>query len=385
MASPALVLVAALAFQAPAAPFESKAGGFRIAMPSAPVETSQEVPSDIGPISTHHFQSQKGEVLYIASYSDYPPGVAKDDPAKVLAGAANGAVGGVKGAKLIRSMDARTGQTPGKELEFSYPRANGAQGQGRVQLFLDGSRMYSLTVLGARREVSQAADGFFRSFSLMGSTSPPAAGAADSPTAPAMPKADTTARPGLGNPGVAKRPPGTNRPLMAKAARPPAAGATTGGGAAAPLVSEEHGFRVTFPAKPREQKVTQQSPVGPIDVFVFVLPRAADGVTYLVTATKMPEQVKAADPKSELAGVIDGSVRSTKGTLVSQTDINLGAAPGKEFDFTVPAAGGSTSYSRSRTYFANGRIYQLLVSGPKDLVTGPAGTAFFNSFALSSP
>ncbi len=99
----------------------------------------------------------------------------------------------------------------------------------------------------------------------------------------------------------------------------------------------------------------------------------------------MPEQAKNEDPKNGLAGVVDGSVKSTKGTLVSQKDITLGAAPGKEFEFTAPGPGGAASYNRSRTFFTNGRIYQVLANGPKDRVAGPAVTAFFDSFAVNSP
>ncbi len=158
--------------------------------------------------------------------------------------------------------------------------------------------------------------------------------------------------------------------------------AAAGGGA---VVSKEHGFRVTLPSKPQEQKVTQQSPAGPIDVFAWVVAPQQDGLTYVVTATKLPGETAKEDPKNALGGVVNGTITSTKGTLASQKDIRLGSAQGREFDFSLPAGAGTPPQARSRAFVANGRIYQLLLMGSKDRIGGPAGTAFFDSFALTTP
>jgi hypothetical protein len=121
-------------------------------------------------------------------------------------------------------------------------------------------------------------------------------------------------------------------------------------------------------------------------VFAWVLtPQQPGAVTYVVTTTKLPGATAKEDPKNALGGVINGTVSSTKGTLANQKDIRLGSAPGKEFDFSIAAGAGTTSHGRSRAFVANGRIYQLILMGPKDRVTGPAATSVLDSFALTTP
>jgi hypothetical protein len=130
---------------------------------------------------------------------------------------------------------------------------------------------------------------------------------------------------------------------------------------------------------PQAQKITQPSPAGPIEVNAFVV--ADGGLAYVVTATKLPLDAMGKAPEATLSGVVGGTVTSTGGTVVSQKEARLGKAPGKEFEFTMKGG----KYGWSRAYMANGRIYQLMIAGPKDQVTGPAGAAFLDSFALLTP
>ena len=384
MAPPALALLAAIALQAPAAPFVSKEGGFRISLPSEPSEKTQQIPSPIGTIEAHFFQAKRGDVEYVVSYNDYPDKVGQADPDKVLDGAANGAVGGVNGAKLLKKQDRKIGQVPGKEIEFSFPGPNGADGLGRARLYLSGTRMYSIMIRGPKADVLAASDAYFRSFGL---STPTTAAATKPGTAPARPTSPGN-RPGMANrPGPAGRAGPAERPAMANRVRPgvgePAAAAATPAGKPGPFVSVEQGFRVSLPGKPQEQTVTQPSPIGQIEVKVFVAQMA--GLTYVVTATKLPPQAAGEDPKQGLEGVVKGTISSTKGTLVSEKEIKLGKDPGKEFEFEMKGADGAANYTRSRAFVANGRIYQLLLAGPKDSVRGPAGDAFLQSFALTTP
>ena len=239
--------------------------------------------------------------------------------------------------------------------------------------------MYSIMIGGPKADVLASSDAYFRSFGLTTASNPPAAKVATKPGRPAV----------TGNrPGMANRPAPAERPAMASRARP---GSGPGGPAATapaaeksvPFVSQEQGFRVALPGKPQEQTITQPSPVGQIEVKVFVAQQA--GLAYVVTATKLPPQAAGEDPKKGLEGVVKGTISSTKGTLITEKEIRLGKAPGNEFEFEMKGTDGAPSYSRSRAYIANGRIYQLLLAGPKESVRGPAGDAFLQSFALITP
>ena len=100
-----------------------------------------------------------------------------------------------------------------------------------------------------------------------------------------------------------------------------------------------------------------------------------------MSVTKLP--TADAPAAAALAGVVRGSV--PQGKPLTEKDIRLGAIPGKEFDFEIKGTDGSPAYTRSRAFVSRERIYQLLLAGPKDAVRGPAGTAFFESFALTAP
>lgn len=383
MAPTALALVALFSMQAPAGPFVSKEGGFRITFPSAPEEKTQQIPSALGPIESHFFQSTRGDVEYVVSFNDYPAQIGQVDPDKILEGAVNGAIGAVKGAKLLKKQDRKIGQIPGKEFEFSFPGTNGVDGLGRTRLYLSGTRMYSIMIGGPKAEVTAASDAYFRSFGLSNAGGATATrGVATKPGAAASRPSVPGNRPGMANrPGPAP----TQRPAMARSTRPGVAPAasTPAAGKTGPFVSEEFGFRVALPGKPQEQTVTQPSPVGPIVVKVFVAQDA--GLAYVVTATKLPAAAAGEDPQKGLEGVVNGTLSSTKGTLVSQKDIKLGKDPGKEFDYEMKGPNGTPTYTRSRAFVANGRIYQMLLAGPKEAVRGPTGDAFLQSFALITP
>ncbi len=352
MAHPALILAASLVLQAPARPFQSKEGGFRIVMPAAPVEQAQEISAAFGKIDAHFFTATKGDVNYIVSYSDYPDQVAKDAPDQVLEGAAKGVMGVVKGAKLLKKGDRKIGPIPGKEVEFSFPGPSGTDGLGRAQLFLSGARVHSILVIGPKADVPAASDPFFRSFALIPSA--PKAAAPIPATGPAMP---------AGRPG----------------------GPAAAVGKAEPFVSREHGFRVAMPARPQGQKITQPSEFGPVEVNAFIVQPQGDGLTYVVTVARLPGKAAAESPRNALTRRVDSTVASVKGTLVSQKEIRLGAVPGREFEFEMKGADGAPSYGRSRAFVANGRTYQLFLVGPRDRATGPAATAFLDSFALTAP
>jgi hypothetical protein len=352
MSASAFVVIAVLAWQAPSSPFVSREGGFKIAMPGAPEETKQQVPSAMGPISAHFYQAMKGDLIYFASYSDYPPQAARDEPDQVLEGAVHGAVVEAEGAKLLSKVDRAFGQIRSKEFEFSFPVPSGAQFLGRGRLYLSGSRMYSIMILGPRDQVASASPAYFESFSLTRAAAP-------------FP---------------------ISAPSTAAAVRTVRVDAAVPAGAMfKPVDFRDHGFRVAFPGKPQERKVSQPSRAGPVDTFVFVVPPQQDGVTYVVTATKYLAPVAPGEVENLLGGFVKNSIVSAKGTGQSQGDIRLGSAPGKEFAFEMKGADGLLAYNRTRAFLANGSFYALTVRGPKDRVTGPTGTSFLNSFALISP
>ncbi len=273
MAHPALILAAALVLQAPAGPFVSKEGGFRIGFPFPPEEKAQQVPSPIGPIATHFFQVAKGDVDYVVSYSDYPSQIAQSDPDQVLDGAANGALGGFQGSKLLKKQDRKIGQVPGKEFEFSYTDRGGADGLGRTRLYLSGTRMYSVSIAGPKAAVASSSDGFFRSFALDKTIASPA-------TRPAAPASAIS-------PTMPKGRPTTPGPIARDSARHMTGASGTGSAkpAAAKGRRRLRAVRLPKPAasaslcppSPRSRRSSSRRHAGEVEVTAFVVQPQQDG------------------------------------------------------------------------------------------------------------
>ncbi len=354
MPPPALVLAAAMAFQAPGGgPFVPKEGGFRIDMPGKPTERSQRMESPFGPIEGRAFAATRGKVSFFVSYSDYPPDIPDFAADKVLERAIAGALGGIRDAMPLGKTDIRLGEVAGKAFEFAYPVGDGGEALCRARFYLDGTRLYSVMLRGPRGDVARVGEPFLRSFALVPRE---AKGPAPRP-APPRPESPLTTRPGP--------PP---RPVASK-----------------PFAPAGGGFRVLMPGKPRERIVVADSPDGPIEAHLFDLVQG--DLRRLVTYLDRPKPLDLAGAEADTAleELVKGSILSGKGTLVAKRPIRLGAAVGREFDFDTDGSNGRPRFVRARVYLVGARVYQVLIGGPKSKVVGPIGDAFLDSFTLLNP
>jgi hypothetical protein len=354
----AILLLALVAQGAPAKPFVSEAGGFKIAMPVAVEELTREVPSPRGPIRVHYYLAEHRTVHYIVSHTDYPGDVAAQDPDALLEEAAVGPVKGV-GGTLLTKANRRIGRSPGKELAFSFQGPGNVPSLGRVRLYLAGSRMYSLTLIGPKAEVDAAGDAFFASFAIARTISSPPAGTAPAAAAAADPAMRRT-----------RALPAAEAP----SAEPPAT--------LAPFESAVGGFRVAMPTKPEPRVQSGKTVSGPIETHMFVSQK--EEVYYVATYADLPGITAEQDPARTLATAVEEKVTISKGSLVANRPITLGTVPGREFDSTVKSADGSVRLARSRIYLARGRLYQLTAFGPAEAVRSKAGDDFLDSFSLTA-
>jgi hypothetical protein len=144
----------------------SEGGKFSVTMPEKPARKVQKVPTQVGDIEAHYFVVERNARGYLACYSDYPKGsVTEDNVQKVLDGAVDGCVKGLKG-KLLSDEKAALGKEkhPGRELLIALP-AGGLR--YRARCYLVGDRLYQVVVIGAEDFVKgKAAGAFLDSFSL---------------------------------------------------------------------------------------------------------------------------------------------------------------------------------------------------------------------------
>jgi hypothetical protein len=133
---------------------------------------------------------------------------------------------------------------------------------------------------------------------------------------------------------------------------------------------------ILMPGEPRELKI----PTGGVgDTFIRMVEKGNNA--WAVTYLDVPGMDKA--PKDVITQALvngrDGAAKSTNGKLLSDRDIKLGEHPGKEFELELP--GGMLRY-RSRVYIVSGRLYQMVVTGPRDVVQGREADRFLESFKL---
>ncbi len=149
--------------------FVSKAGNYQIDMPRKPKETTQQIPSQLGPLAGHTAMCENsGGVVFGVTYADLPSNVVNNrsiDP--MLEGACSGMITSTN-ATLKSKKTISLGNRPGREIHFTVKPPNTREmGIGVARVYLEGNRIYQLLVLGGESRVNQAAtEEYFASFQI---------------------------------------------------------------------------------------------------------------------------------------------------------------------------------------------------------------------------
>jgi hypothetical protein len=121
------------------------------------------------------------------------------------------------------------------------------------------------------------------------------------------------------------------------------------------FTSSEGRFSVLMPGTPTDQAQKVNSPVGVIDLHVFVVEQS--GAQYLVAYNDYPDaMVKTGDPEKVLDGARNGIVANVRGRLLSEVKITLQQFPGRELKVMVPDG---AQMMQTRLYFVKNRLYQV--------------------------
>jgi hypothetical protein len=128
-------------------PFKAEDGKWEAKLPGTPKKTVNSTKTAVGPIDVNIFLVEVGNDAYGVIYSDVP-NADKGDPKKILDGAQNGAINGVKG-KLVTSKDIKLDGVPGRSFEYEVPTPNGGMMVGRQRLFLTDNKLYQVIVVAA--------------------------------------------------------------------------------------------------------------------------------------------------------------------------------------------------------------------------------------------
>ena len=127
--------------------FSPKFGRFSVMAPGAFVRSTQNIETDVGSVVMITFMINKPNVVYIASYIDYPSGVLQSsDPDDMLANGRNEMLKKIDG-KLISEERIAYDKDPGVEIRYTL---KGGTGLGHTMILLSGNRLYQVGGLGAK-------------------------------------------------------------------------------------------------------------------------------------------------------------------------------------------------------------------------------------------
>jgi hypothetical protein len=118
-------------------------------------------------------------------------------------------------------------------------------------------------------------------------------------------------------------------------------------------------FSVLMPGQPRVTSQTQRTFMGEINLQMFLAQPPRQEVAYVVAFNDFPDSYgQMANPEEVLLNAQNMALKTTRSNLISQKSIrSSNGHPGREIEYVN--AGGKIT--RNRLYFAEGRLYQVMV------------------------
>lgn len=139
-------------------------------------------------------------------------------------------------------------------------------------------------------------------------------------------------------------------------------------------------FTVLMPGMPKRVTQTQKTFMGEINLEIFLGQPPKQEVAYLVAFNDFPDSYgQMNNPQEILNNAQEMALKTTQSNLVSQRDIrSYNGHPGKEIEYIN--SGGKIT--RNRMYFAEGRLYQVMVITTKkqQKYLAKSITGYLNSF-----
>ncbi len=118
-------------------------------------------------------------------------------------------------------------------------------------------------------------------------------------------------------------------------------------------------FSILMPGQPKVTSQTQKTFMGEINLQVFVAQPPKQEVAYVVAFNDFPDSYgQMANPEEILKNAQEMALKTTQSNLVKQKEIrSTNGHPGREIEYVN--SGGKIT--KSRMYFAEGRLYQVMV------------------------
>jgi hypothetical protein len=149
--------------------------------------------------------------------------------------------------------------------------------------------------------------------------------------------------------------------------------------------SEEGGFTLLLPGKPKEQRQPGSTAAGSMDAIMYIT--EVGGTAFGAGYSDFPGSAANADPQAVLEGARDGAAKNINGTVVAEKPIERAGHPGLEIAVEMPAGAavpGGAMY-RGRIFLVGNRLYQVIYVALKKDDHPDEYQKLFDSFQLDNP
>ncbi len=142
--------------------------------------------------------------------------------------------------------------------------------------------------------------------------------------------------------------------------------------------STEGRYKVQFPGPVKTDTVPIKGDKAEL-MLTIDLVELRGGTSFLVTFVDASDEVAKLPAAGRLDKVRDGN-KGTDGKVESDKPLTVGVEKHQGRDVLIAK---TDSYLRNRIVIAGNRLYQVMVLGPKDVVTSPSADRFIESFEIT--
>lgn len=149
------------------------------------------------------------------------------------------------------------------------------------------------------------------------------------------------------------------------------------------FISKEGRFTVSFPATPKEIVMEADGETIVKNVRYSV---AKDGlnydVGYIAYGKNFADKINTLDPADFAKRQQAATVKRTVGEVLVQKEAALGKEKQPGYELLIQV--NPTQFLRQRAFYANGKLYQLMLAGAtRELVTSATADKFLDSFSIA--
>jgi hypothetical protein len=145
-----------------------------------------------------------------------------------------------------------------------------------------------------------------------------------------------------------------------------------------PYASTDGRYKVLFPGPVKTDTVEVKAEQGNVTVTIDTVELRA-GISFLVSYVDAADEV-AQQPAGPRFDKVRDAIKGADGKVIEDKELTLGVEKHPARDVLIEKPSGCI---RNRIVIAGNRLYQVMIQGPKEVVTSPSADRFLASFEVT--